>query len=89
MRGAQGLGTLALLAAALLASGCSIFNSSSAPKPAALEQLAGSAGRVVWNTRIDSIQFPLFIAARGEQFVVAGSDGLVHEGKDDRFDEKK
>ena len=77
MRGAQGLGTLALLAAALLASGCSVFNSSSAPKPAALEQLAGSAGRVVWNTRIDSIQFPLFIAARGEQFVLAGSDGLV------------
>lgn len=65
-------------AAAALLSGCSLFSSSSAPKPAALETLSAAApGRVVWNLRIDSVQFPLSIAARDDKFVVAGTDGVV------------
>ncbi|RQO63625.1 outer membrane protein assembly factor BamB [Paucibacter sp. KBW04] len=59
-------------------SACSLFGSNSATKPAALEQLTPAiAGRVVWESRLDSVQFPLSIAAVGEQFVVAGSDGVV------------
>lgn len=78
----QGLraGLLALAAGAVLTglSGCSIFSSSNAPKPAPLETLSPSiAGRVVWNARVDAVQFPLSISARGEQFVVAGSGGVV------------
>jgi outer membrane protein assembly factor BamB len=67
----------AVLLGGLLA-GCSVFNMSSAPKPAELEQLTPAiAGRVVWSSRIDSVKFPLSIAAVGEQFVVAGTDGTV------------
>ena len=67
----------ALLAVALLQA-CSIFSSSSEVKPAALEALtAPGSARVIWNARIDNVQFPLSIAARGEQFVVAGSDGVL------------
>ena len=70
--------TLAILVATALLSACSIFSSSNAPKPAALEDVkAQIAGRVVWTARVDSLQFPLSIAARGEQFVVAGGDGVV------------
>jgi outer membrane assembly lipoprotein YfgL len=76
MRVIRGLTASALLT---LLGACSIFSSSTAPKPAVLETLASSSipGRVVWNTRVDSIQFPLSIAARGEQFIVAGGDGVV------------
>lgn len=76
MKATRGLTALALLA---VLAGCSIFSSSSAPKPAVLETLAVGAipGRVVWNTRVDNIQFPLSIVARGTQFVVAGGDGVV------------
>ena len=70
-----------LAAAALLLgslAGCSVFSSSTAPKPAELEQITPAiAGRVVWTARVDSVKFPLSIAAVGEQFVVAGSDGTV------------
>lgn len=66
-----------LLLASLL-SACSIFSSSDAPKPAPLEPIAAPiAGRVVWKTRQDSLQFPLSITAVGEQFVVASTDGVV------------
>lgn len=76
MRAVRGLTALALLA---VLAGCSIFSSSTAPKPAVLETLPAAAvpGRVVWNTRVDNIQFPLAIAARGTQFIVAGGDGVV------------
>jgi len=68
---------LLALASAVL-SGCSLFGSSDGPKPAVLEQIAAPINaRVVWNTRVDNIQFPLSVAARGEQFVVAGGDGVV------------
>ncbi|WP_231512067.1 outer membrane protein assembly factor BamB [Paucibacter sp. KBW04] len=67
-----------VLAGSLMLSACSLFGSNSATKPAALEQLTPAiAGRVVWESRLDSVQFPLSIAAVGEQFVVAGSDGVV------------
>ena len=76
MRAIHGLMAAAMLT---LLGGCSIFSSSNAPKPAVLETLGASsvAGRVVWSTRVDNIQFPLSIAARGEQFIVAGGDGVV------------
>lgn len=69
---------LMMLAAAALLSACSIFSSSTAPKPAVLEDVkAQIAGRIVWTARVGALQFPLSIAARGEQFVVAGGDGVV------------
>jgi len=67
----------AVLSLALLG-GCSIFSSSNAPKAAALETVTPQiAGRQVWNASVGSVQFPLAIAARKEQFIVAGSDGAV------------
>jgi len=70
----------ALLLAGVL-SACSIFSSSTAPKPAPLEALASqatqSSGRVLWQAKQDGPRFPLSIAARGELFVVAGDDGVV------------
>jgi outer membrane assembly lipoprotein YfgL len=68
---------LAALAVAALLPACSLFSSSSAPKPAALEEVAQGKARVVWSTRIDSLQFPLSIATPAEQVVVAGGDGVV------------
>jgi outer membrane protein assembly factor BamB len=70
-----------LAAAALLGgllAGCSVFSSSTAPKPAELEQVTPAiAGRVVWTARLDTLKFPLAVVALAEQFVVAGSDGTV------------
>jgi len=67
----------AVLSLALLG-GCSVFSSSNAPKPAALETVNPQiAGRQVWNSSVGSVQFPLAITARNEQFFVAGSDGAV------------
>ncbi|MET0520164.1 MAG: outer membrane protein assembly factor BamB [Burkholderiaceae bacterium] len=71
-------GAAALLAVGTLLSGCSLFEDSKAAKPAPLETLSGAApARVLWSSRIDDIKFPLSIAARGDQFVVAGDDGVV------------
>lgn len=68
-----GLGTLALVSA------CSLFSSSNTQKPAALEAGVSASGavRLAWQARVDSVQFPLAIAARGDQFVLAGGDGVV------------
>ena len=69
------LGTGVLVA---LLSGCSIFSSSSKPKPAALETLAPTiAGRVVWRQSLDSVKFQLAPAVVDGNFIVAGSDGTV------------
>ncbi|MCK6431547.1 MAG: PQQ-binding-like beta-propeller repeat protein [Aquabacterium sp.] len=35
------------------------------------------AGRQVWSVRLDSVRFPLAVAARDGQFVIAGTDGTV------------
>ena len=64
--------TLGVSLAAALLSGCSIFSSSSKPKPTALETLTPTiAGRVVWNQRLDSVKFQLAPAVVGGNFVVA------------------
>lgn len=48
------------------------------PKPAVLESITAQiAGRQVWNARLDSVQFPLAVAARDGKFFVAGTDGTV------------
>ena len=68
----------AFLAAALALSGCSLFSSNDAPKPAPLEAGIGAgSAKVLWSTRIDGPEFPLLVAARGKQFVLAGNDGVV------------
>ena len=65
----------AALAAALLLAACA---SGDKPKPLPLETFTPSiAGRVVWQGRLDSVQFPLVVAARGDAFLVGGSDGTV------------
>jgi len=71
--------TRALVAAsALLLGACSIFKSDDALKPTALESGIGTGGaKVVWSSRIDSLDFPLSIVARGHAFYVAGTDGIV------------
>lgn len=72
------LAAVGLAAAATLLSACSIFSTSTVAKPAPLETLSASiAGRVVWNTQVDSLQFPLSVSAKGDQFIVAGGDGTV------------
>jgi len=48
------------------------------PKPASLSPLSAKiAGRQVWQAKIDSVRFPLVVAALEGQFVVAGDDGTV------------
>ena len=48
------------------------------PKPIALEAFSPQiAGRQVWSARLDSVQFPLAVAVREGNFVVAGTDGTV------------
>jgi outer membrane protein assembly factor BamB len=62
------------LAFAILLAGCA----SEKPKPTALQTIEPRiAGRLVWSARLDSVQFPLVVAARDGAFVVAGSDGTV------------
>ena len=61
---------------ALVASlaGCS----SDKPKPAVLESITPQiAGHQVWQSRVDSVKFPLAVAARNNGFVLAGTDGTV------------
>ena len=48
------------------------------PKPTALESVAPQiGGRQVWAARVDSVQFPLAVAVREGNFIVAGTDGTV------------
>ncbi len=48
------------------------------PKPQPLAPLVAQiGGRAVWNQRIENIRFPLVVAANGDTFTVAGSDGTV------------
>lgn len=64
-----------LIAAALaLLAGCA----SDKPKPTPLEPVSAQiAGRQVWSARIDSVRYPLAVAVREGNFVVAGTDGTV------------
>ena len=48
------------------------------PKPTALETVVPQiGGRQVWAARVDSVQFPLAVAVREGNFIVAGTDGTV------------
>ena len=48
------------------------------PKPTPLEPVASKiAGRLVWQAKVDGVQFPLAIAAREGKFFAAGDDGTV------------
>jgi outer membrane protein assembly factor BamB len=65
----------ALAAAVFLLSGC---NTTEKPKPTPLQAFEPSiAGRQVWSAKVDSVRFPLVIAARDGKFFVAGTDGTV------------
>ena len=69
---------LSFVAAALALSGCSLFSSNDAPKPAPLEAGIGAGSvKVLWTARVDGPEFPLLVSARGKQFVLAGNDGVV------------
>lgn len=64
----------ALAAAAAVLAGCAADK----PKPTPLEPVTSQiAGRQVWNARLDSVRFPLAVAVRDGNFIVAGSDGTV------------
>jgi outer membrane assembly lipoprotein YfgL len=72
LRAAEPLVVCALMLAVL--AGCA----ASKPQPAPLEPLTPSiAGRMVWNQRVDKVDFPLTVAVNGGTFTVAGSDGTV------------
>lgn len=67
----RGLGALVVVAALV---GCSADK----PKPTPLESYTPKvAGRLVWQSRLDSVKFPLIVPVRNGQFVVAGTDGAV------------
>jgi len=82
-----GMGAVAVLVMGL--SGCGIFGSSTAAKPAPLETLSSKiAGRIVWSAKVGGGRlsvwpfssnefFPLSLVARDDRFVVAGADGSV------------
>jgi outer membrane assembly lipoprotein YfgL len=66
-------GAALVLAAAVLA-GCA----SDKPKPTPLENYTAQlSARPAWSSKLDAVRFPLAVAVRGEQFIVAGSDGTV------------
>jgi outer membrane protein assembly factor BamB len=66
------LGLLGVAVAALAA--CSADK----PKPTPLETVAPQiAGRLVWSTRVDTLNFPMAPTLRDGQFIVAGGDGTV------------
>jgi len=63
---------------AALLSGCAVYDWVMPSKKVPLENFTASVtGRSVWNSRVDSIKFPLNVAVAGERIVVADSDGLV------------
>jgi outer membrane protein assembly factor BamB len=63
-----------LLGAAVLLGACS----SDQPKPTPLEPLTPKiAGRQVWQAKLSGVQFPLAVAARDGNFVMASDDGTV------------
>lgn len=64
-------------ASAVALGGCSLFKSD-APVPAPLEAGIGAgSARVAWTAHIDAPSFAMEIVARGDQFIVAGNDGIV------------
>ena len=50
----------------------------SKPKPTALEPLTAKVVvELLWQSRVDSVEFPLSVGARDEQFAVASTQGKV------------
>lgn len=75
-RGAPRATLLAGVVALAALAGCA--SGPDKPKPAPLEPIARPmAGRVVWQQRVDSVQFPLAVAVNAGTFTVAGTDGTV------------
>ncbi|WP_282823669.1 outer membrane protein assembly factor BamB [Pelomonas sp. V22] len=71
---------MAGLAAGLMAllSGCAVYDWVMPAKKNPLETFTATlSGKTAWNSRVDSIKFPLNVAVAGERIVVADSDGLV------------
>ena len=67
-------GRALMLGAAVVLGACSTDQ----PKPTPLDPLTPKiAGRQVWQAKLSGVQFPLAIAARDGNFVVAGDDGTV------------
>ncbi|WAC72763.1 outer membrane protein assembly factor BamB [Roseateles sp. SL47] len=70
--------TVVVAGAVAVLGACSLFSSSKDTKPAPLETFTTALNaRVAWEARVDSVKFPLSVAAVNNQFVVAGSDGVV------------
>ncbi len=68
------------LGAVLLAGLIALLSACSAdkPKPTPLDSITPKiAGRQVWTAKLDSVNFPLGVAVRDDQFIVAGTDGTV------------
>ncbi|AVS61507.1 outer membrane protein assembly factor BamB [Paracidovorax avenae] len=78
-RGARRAGLALLVAAATLASGCSLWGGSSKPKPAELGPVVPVIGvRQAWTTKIGEIgRLPLSVHVNGTQVTVASSEGTV------------
>lgn len=69
---------LAGLAAPLLALLLAACSSTEKPKPTPLQPVAARiGGGLAWQAKVDGVRFPLAIAAHGDAFVAAGSDGTV------------
>ncbi|NUP84317.1 MAG: PQQ-binding-like beta-propeller repeat protein [Burkholderiaceae bacterium] len=66
------------LSAGVLLVSLGACSSGGRPNPTPLEPVQPQiAGRQVWSVRLDSVRFPLAVAARDGQFVIAGTDGTV------------
>lgn len=78
-RGARRAGLALLVAAATLASSCSLWGGSSKPKPAELGPVVPVIGvRQAWTTKIGEIgRLPLSVHVNGTQVTVASSEGTV------------
>jgi outer membrane assembly lipoprotein YfgL len=74
MRWHRRLAAAALAGSLVLIAACS----GDKAKPTPLDPLTPRiAGALVWQAKVDGVNFPLAISARGDQFVAAGNDGTV------------
>ncbi|ABM32018.1 outer membrane protein assembly factor BamB [Paracidovorax citrulli] len=78
-RGARRAGLALIVAAATLASGCSLWGGSSKPKPAELGPVVPVIGvRQAWTSKIGEIgRLPLSVHVNGTQVTVASAEGTV------------
>lgn len=77
-QGARRIGVSALIALMALMAMSLVGCASDKPKPTPLETVNPQlAVRQVWQSQLDSVQFPLAVAALRDRFVVAGGNGSV------------